>query len=140
MALTPQDHEDIRQLLARYNHGIDLGDIDMFVATFTSDGAFEVLGLAADLPVGGRHQGAEALRELATRHYGIFQGRSRHWNWNLLIEGDGDEATMTCYLAGYRAGQGDSAVLSSTGIYRDKLRRTPEGWRFSERIVTMDPA
>ena len=139
MALTAQDHEDIRQLLARYNHGIDLGDLEMFVSTFTPDGVFEVLGLSPDLPLSGRHQGHDELRELGSVHYGIFRGRARHWNWNLLIDGEHDEATMTCYLAAFAAGQGDSATLRSTGIYRDRLRRTPDGWRFTERVVTMDP-
>jgi ketosteroid isomerase-like protein len=139
MALTVQDHEDIRQLVARYNHGIDLGDLDMFVSTFTDDGVFEVLGLSPDLPLSGRHQGHDELRQLGERHYGIFQGRSRHWNWNLLIDGDGDAATLTCYLAALGAGSADSSSLRGTGIYRDRLHRTPDGWRFSERIVTMDP-
>jgi 3-phenylpropionate/cinnamic acid dioxygenase small subunit len=139
MGLTAQDHEDIRQLVARYNQGIDLGDYDQFVSTFTEDGSFQVLGLADDVPVDGRHQGHDALRDLAAVHYGNFQGRARHWATNLLIEGDGDEATMQCYLNGFRAGQGESAMLASTGIYRDKLRRTADGWRFMERVVTMDP-
>jgi len=30
--------------------------------------------------------------------------RSPHQNWNLPIDGDSDDATMTCYLAAFRAG------------------------------------
>ena len=47
MPLTAQDHEDIRQLLARYNFAIDLGDVAGWVSTFTTDGVFECLGLPA---------------------------------------------------------------------------------------------
>lgn len=139
MPLTVQDHEDIRQLLARYNHGIDLGDLDMFVSTFTDDGVFEVLGLSPDLPLSGRREGHDELRRLGETHFGIFQGRARHWNSNLIIDGDGDDATMTCYLAAMATGPAGTAALRGTGIYHDRLRRTPDGWRFSERIVTMDP-
>lgn len=139
MALTVQDHEDIRQLIARYNHGIDLGDLDMFVSTFTEDGAFEVLGLSPDLPLGGRHQGHDELRRLGETFFGIFQGANRHWNSNLLIDGDGDDATTSCYLAAMATGPAGNSALRGTGIYRDRLRRTAQGWRFHERIVTMDP-
>ena len=139
MALSAQDHEDIRQLLARYNQGGDLGEFDAFVSTFTHDGAFEVVGLPAKIPLSGRHEGHDELRVVAARHYENCEGRARHCNWNVLIEGDGDEATMISYLAGFGAGQGSSAGLQATGIYRDKLRRTPDGWRFAERIFTLDP-
>ena len=85
-ALTPQDHEDIRQLLARYNLAIDLGRIGQWVECFTPDGVFECVGLPDGAPLGGRHEGVDALRAYAETHYGINKGRARHWNWNLLVE------------------------------------------------------
>lgn len=143
-ALTPQDYEDIRQLLARYNLAIDLGRIDDWVGCFTPDGVFECVGLPDGAPLGGRHQGTDALKAYAETHYDINKGRARHWNWNLLIEADGpDRATMTCYLNAHSAGQGDSAALRATGIYRDELVKgdgdTHGRWRFASRQVTIDP-
>ena len=35
MSLEPSDFEEIRQLLARYNFAVDLGDVDSWVNTFT---------------------------------------------------------------------------------------------------------
>ncbi len=134
------DHEAIRQLLARYNWAIDFGDVDGWAACFTEDGAFTCLGLPEGDPRGGTHQGHAALRAYATAHYARAQGRARHWNWNLLIEVAGDEATMRCYLNAHGAGQGETAMLRVTGIYHDQLRRTAEGWRFASREVTIDPA
>ena len=134
MALAPDDHEEIRQLLARYNFAIDLGDIDGWVACFTPDGSFECLGLPDGHPFGGKHIGAAALRAYCEGHFGRGKGRGRHGNFNLLIEGDGDEATMQCYMDAYRVGLRDGA----TGIYRDTLQRTPGGWRFVTRQVTVD--
>lgn len=140
-ALTPQDHEDIRQLLARYNIAIDLGHIANWVDCFTPDGVFECIGLPDGSALGGRHEGADALRAYAESHFSINKGRARHWNWNLLIDAVGDDgATMTSYLNAHSAGQGDSAVLRATGIYRDELVRTDDGWRFATRQVTIDPA
>lgn len=140
MGQRADDHEDIRQLLARYNWAIDLGDIDGWVDCFTDDGTFTCLGLPDGAALGGRHEGREALHAYGSTHYGINKGRARHWNWNPLIEVDGDEATMKCYLNAYAAGQGDSATLRVTGLYEDRLRRTPGGWRFASRQVTIDPA
>ena len=140
MSLTSHDYEEIRQLLARYNFAIDFGDIDSWVQTFTSDGVFRCLGLPDGAPLGGTHEGESALRTYAETHFSISQGRARHWNWNLLIEGNNDSATMKCYLNAYSGGQGDSALFRATGVYRDRLSRTDEGWRFTEREVTIDPA
>jgi len=140
MSLTSSDYEEIRQLLARYNFAIDFGEIDSWVQTFTSNGVFSCLGMTEDAPLGGTHRGADALRAYAETHFSINQGRARHWNWNLIIEGDNDAATMQCYLNAYSAGQGDSALFRVTGVYRDRMVRTDDGWRFIEREVTIDPA
>lgn len=140
MSLTSSDHEEIRQLLARYNFAIDFGEIDSWVQTFTSNGVFSCLGMPEGAPLGGTHRGADALRAYAETHFSINQGRARHWNWNLLIEGDNDSATMQCYLNAYSAGQGDTALFRVTGVYRDRMVRTDDGWRFIEREVTIDPA
>ncbi|MEC7916546.1 MAG: nuclear transport factor 2 family protein [Actinomycetota bacterium] len=140
MALQPSDYEEIRQLLARYNFAVDFGHIDKWVDTFTPDGTFSCVGLPDGAPLGGKHQGQDALRSYAESHFEINQGRARHWNWNLVIDGEGDTATMQCYLNAFSAGQGDSAQFRATGVYRDRLLRTDEGWKFAEREVTIDPA
>ena len=140
MALQPSDYEEIRQLLARYNFAVDFGHIDEWVDTFTADGTFSCVGLPDGAPLGGKHEGKDALRASAESHFAINQGRARHWNWNLLIEGSGDAATRQCYLNADSAGQGDSALFRATGVYRDRLSRTESGWKFVEREVTIDPA
>ena len=38
--LTSQDHDEIRQLYARYAHTIDTGDAEGWADTFTVDGVF----------------------------------------------------------------------------------------------------
>ena len=89
---------------------------------------------------GGNLNGENCRRAWAESHFAINEGRARHWNWNLVIEGSGDTATMQSYLNAHSAGQGDSAVLRATGVYRDRLSRTESGWKFVEREVTIDPA
>ena len=140
MSLQAHDYEEIRQLLARYNFAIDFGHIDDWVETFVPEGKSSCVGLPEDAPLGGTHEGKDALRSYAESHFGVNQGRARHWNWNLVIEGNGDTATMQCYLNAYSAGQGESALFRVTGVYRDRLSRTESGWKFVEREVTIDPA
>ena len=140
MSLQADDYEEIRQLLARYNFAIDFGHIDDWVETFVPEGKFSCVGLPEDAPLGGTHEGKDALRSYAESHFGVNQGRARHWNWNLVIEGNGDTATMQCYLNAYSAEQGESALFRVTGVYRDRLSRTESGWKFVEREVTIDPA
>src|SRR5829696_10453996 len=98
MLLTAADCEEIRQLLARYNFAIDLGDATGWAACFTDDGVFECSGLADGHPLGGRFAGGEALRSYANTHFAIAKGRARHWNGSIQIDGGGDRATMRCYM------------------------------------------
>lgn len=137
MAMTALDYEEVRQLLARYNFAIDLGDIEGWAACFTLDGAFQCSGLPDGNPFGGRHEGADALRAYATTHFSHAKGKARHWNWNLEVDGDGEVATMRCYLLALRVGT-PPTVAGSTGIYRDRLRKVGGRWLFEERHVTID--
>jgi 3-phenylpropionate/cinnamic acid dioxygenase small subunit len=130
------EYEQIRQLLARYNLAIDLGDADGWAATFTADGVFRCDGLPDGHPLGGEHQGTAALVAYAKTQNALTKGRARHWNANLLIDGDGETATMRCYLLNLTAGAGK--VAGTTGIYDDRLRKVDGEWRFAERHVVVD--
>jgi hypothetical protein len=135
MLLPASDYEEIRQLLARYNFAIDLGDAIGWAACFTDDGVFECSGLPEGHPLGGRHAGSAALRSYATAHFDVMKGRARHWNGSIQIDGDGDRATMRCYMLVLYAG---APASSTTGIYRDRLRKLGGRWLFTERHVTVD--
>lgn len=138
MAMTALDHEEIRQLLARYNFAVDLGDTKGWADCFTADGVFLCTPDAG--PLTGHHEGREALVAYAATHHGINGGSARHWNWNLVIEGDGETATMRCYLAAYAATTSESPPkLRVTGIYRDKLAKVDGRWLFTERHIHVDP-
>ncbi len=123
--LTSQDHDEIRQLYARYAHTIDTGDAEGWADTFTVDGVF------------GNAHGRAALVEFVHTVYRQNQelGRqSRHWNNQILIEPTAEGATGTCYLVLYNTGTTPPAVRL-TGVYRDTLVKTLAGWRFRERVV-----
>jgi hypothetical protein len=130
------DYELIRQLLGHYNMAIDLGDAEGWAATFTPDGVFRCTGLPEGNPLGGRYEGTDELVAYAKTHFGIAKGRARHWNANLVIECDGETATMRCYLLALTAGAGKLA--GTTGIYEDRLRKVDGEWRFVERHIDVD--
>lgn len=124
MGLPVEDIVAIEQLVARYNHAIDAGDGDGYAATFLEDGCFQIAGRE---PVRGRAALAEMVRRTT--------GRVRHFVSNLLIEGEGDAATMRAYLDAIPRGGG---AVGTTGVYEDTLRRVDGRWLFVERRFTPD--
>jgi hypothetical protein len=54
----------------------------------------------------------------------------------MVIEGDGETATMTCYLLALSVG---GSLVGSTGIYSDRLRKVDGAWLFTERHIAIDP-
>lgn len=127
-ALTSQDHDEIRQLYARYAHTIDTGDAEGWADVFTADGVF------------ANARGRAALVEFVNAVYRANQeiGRqSRHWNNQILIEPTAEGAVGSCYLVLYNTGV-TPPVVRLTGVYRDVLVKTSDGWRFKERVVERD--
>lgn len=129
MPLSVADRLDIHELLARHNHAIDSGDAGAWAATFTTDGTFNS---------GGRTlAGTEALKAFAADFATRLPG-SRHWIDNLVVEGEGDEATARCYLQLLKTGGGEPVALVATARYEDTLRRIAGVWRFASRTVVLD--
>ena len=53
-----------------------------------------------------------------------------------MVDGDGETATMRCYLLALTAGGGK--LSGTTGIYQDRLRKQDGEWRFVERHIAVD--
>jgi hypothetical protein len=123
------DQLAIRELVARYNHAIDDGRPEEWVATFVPDGTFESTAL-------GAHTGADALLAFAKGYIAAVEGR--HCTSDFVIEVDGDDARSRCYLIA--VSNAGAPIISVTAVYEDVLRRTPDGWRFVHRRVTPDTA
>lgn len=121
MPLTAEDRLEIQDLIARYNHAIDGGSPEDWAATFAPDGTFESRGEV--------HAGTDALLAFA-RGFQERMAGATHWNNNLVIEGDGDEARSACYLMLRRGGE-----VISEAKYEDTLRKVDGRWRFTSRRV-----
>ena len=110
-AVPAQDHVDIQNLYARYNHCSDAGDAEGDAACFSTDGALEIE------PRGFRVQGRANLaaykaQEAAGRG-GVYR---RHWNGSLLLERAGPDAVRgRCYFHGFNGRPGDLPAFCDAG-------------------------
>lgn len=121
--LTALDYVEIQQLYARYNYAIDAGDIEAYVALYTSDGAFNAF------------EGQAGLRQFMKNRQG---GNRRHWNTNLVITPSPEGARGQVYLMFVDVGTKPPSITGA-GKYEDVLVKTPQGWRFKKRRTMPDP-
>jgi len=122
------DRVEIRELTARYNRCFDDQDAAGWAEVFTDDGTLEVLG-------GQTVEGRDALRAMCeATGYGTV-----HTTTDAVIEIDGDAATQVCTLVlAHRTREPKTSTFGLTGRYEDELVRTPAGWRFRRRTITLD--
>ena len=130
MALTIEDQLEIHGLVARYNHAVDSGNGDAYADTFTADGILDAGALVVE--------GREALAAFATGLPSSMRS-PRHIASNLVIEGDGQRATVNAYVQMYvLAGDPPHPELAVSGKYADELVRTGGRWVFARRVFTRD--
>ena len=122
------------ELIVRYTHFADLGDLRRVPELFTAEG---IWATPAE-----EHKGQSALCERFQRMADdahAMQWVTRHVCSNVLIEVlSAVEATATVYLTLYmRVGASDGTAANlapaKIGQYHDRMVRTTDGWRFAER-------
>ena len=129
------DQLEIQDLVTRYNHAIDRGDVETWLDCFTSDGAFD--------GVLGRRVGHEALRgfanELVSGPEGEVFRPMRHWTTNSVIDYETRDGVTARMCADHLLVRGsrDGVKLLLMAVSRDRLRRVDGGWCFSERVVEL---
>lgn len=128
MGLSTEDLMEIDRLVARYCYLADAGDGSGFAACFTPTAKFfQGKDLLAE--------GQEQLEEFGST---LGAMRLRHVTTSALPEGDGDTASCRAYCTVFTSSPGDGYSVMTQGIYTDKLEKTAEGWRFSERRFQSD--
>ena len=142
-----EDELEMRNLLARYVHHADAGELDAFAALYTEDGTWTRentppastggSGLPAKTVRG--HEAIKSMIEAAIIRR--FKRMFRHQMTDVLIEaGDGpDDARGRCrtLITDWREGPGKIAMI---GHYSFRFRRTPQGWRVASVSVGVLPA
>jgi ketosteroid isomerase-like protein len=129
------DRMAILDLCARYTHTGNAHDAEAHGATFTSDGVLETVDENGEPIEGWVMKGPAAVADLVRRSPpGPVEITS-----DAQIEIEGDTATGTSsFLFGMRARDRKSFRIVTTGRYRDRFRRTAEGWRIERRTVQLD--
>jgi hypothetical protein len=136
--LTALDYIQIQQLVARYaraidtcsNNGYDYADL------FTADGAF--IPMVNGQP-GTAFQGRERLAEASgggsrgCKNVGWIEQGVRHLYVNHIITPTAEGATGTVDMLMIGLG-GDPNKIEHDGYYEDTYVRTPQGWRFKQRV------
>ena len=121
------DRSDISDLLVRYATALDTRDWDLLDSCFTEDAVVDYGRL------GGRREGWAAIRSAVAFIAGF--DRTQHLLSNFVITIDADEAQSSSYVHGQHVIGRE--VLTVGGVYRDRIVRTPAGWRIAHR--SLDP-
>lgn len=130
MGLSVEDRLDILDLYGRYAQTIDFGDAAGWAACFSSDGVFKTP--ANELV------GTEALTAMVANQPATSKGQ-RHFMSNIVLSGDGATAQGTAYLQlTAPPKEGEPRAIAATGVYRDQLAKTADGWRFTRRDISIE--
>lgn len=136
--LTALDYIQIEQLVARYaraidtcsNNGYDYADL------FTEDGVFIPSFNGRRLnPIQGRERLAEVSGGGSNncKNVGWIEQGVRHIYTNHVITPTAEGATGVVDMLMIGLG-GDPNKIEYDGYYEDRYVRTPQGWRFKERV------
>ena len=116
--LTPEDHIEIREVLADYGHVVDDHDWDRAEDVFASDFVFET---------GPGGMVLNGIDDIVAN----FKGRNMYahvtMNTTLRENSDGSVSAHSKFIGFPNEGQ------PVTGDYRDQMVRTPVGWRLKHR-------
>ncbi|MFC4593218.1 nuclear transport factor 2 family protein [Sphingobium tyrosinilyticum] len=121
------DERDINRGLSSFARILDQKRWDDLPTVFARDLTFNY-GSA------GEQEGMQAL-EAQMRQYLDVCGGTQHLIGSILVNVDGDRAESRAYVQARHQRRDDpaGAIFDSTGEYRDRWERRPEGWRIVRR-------
>jgi ketosteroid isomerase-like protein len=119
----------IEALRAEFTDAVMSGDAERLAFLFTEDGVVRMPH--AKVEVIGR----DTIRSAAGRLQDSWEYfvQTVHPGW---IELDGDSASGRAYISEFGRLR-DGSSHSNYGVYHDRYRRTPAGWKFSERVYEL---
>jgi len=133
------DELQIRNVIASLALLSDMGDIDEWGMLFTEDAEYTT---ASGVAWHGRAEIVESGRQRRARGTHGPGSNNRHLSASVLVRSTGpDTAEAESYLAMYKdlPPDGDdgasekSPTLLVVGYYRDRFRRTSDGWKVAHR-------
>lgn len=128
---TLRDQADIQVVLNLYATALDSRNWPALDGVFTANASAHYEGV-------GHFDGRPAIVNLVRQ---VLEqcGPTQHLLGTYCIEVDGGTARARCYLAAIHAGIGEYEGKTQTvwGEYRDKLVKTPHGWRIAHRELAI---
>ena len=123
---TIADRFEIEALRGEFTDAGTMHDHDRFASLFTEDGVWRIPGIGPDFV------GREEIRAGIERLQDVWEFFVQHTHPG-TIQLDGDTATGRVYVA--EAGRmRDGSSHMNHSLYHDRYRRTPDGWKFTERV------
>jgi ketosteroid isomerase-like protein len=122
------DRVEIEALRGEFTDSVMMRDYNRAAALFTPDGALRMPNVPVELV------GQEQIRAWGERvpKFVEFLVQSTHPGI-IQLDGDGHTASGRAYMSeliGLRDGTSDL----NYAIYHDRYQRTPDGWKFTERV------
>ncbi|MEE4146255.1 MAG: nuclear transport factor 2 family protein [Halieaceae bacterium] len=129
------DHCAIKNLIYRYAHHIDDGDLEAVAAMFEAGRIVAVDGQGRDTNIVGAGAVLALYRSFTRIYDDNATPHTLHMTSNVLVEVEGDSATAKSYAMVFQAL--DTFPLQPViGVrYRDEFVRAGAGWRFAERRI-----
>jgi ketosteroid isomerase-like protein len=121
------DRVEIEALRAESTDAALMRDWDRFASLFTPDGAWRIPDVRVEF------EGRQAIRD------GIARLQEELWEFFVqnthpgIIELDGDTATGRAYIEEFGRFRDGTSQLNYS-LYHDRYQRTPDGWKFVERV------
>jgi 3-phenylpropionate/cinnamic acid dioxygenase small subunit len=123
-----EDEREIRELLTRLVQLSDQRRFEDYVALFTDDATFEIVGQSLERGI------AEIRAATRARWDATPGGIGRHLLTNFIVEVEGDSARARSYITIVGRGDGEPRI-AGMGAYEDMLMRTPAGWRLKTHVI-----
>jgi ketosteroid isomerase-like protein len=119
------DRVEIEALRGEFSDAALVGDYDRFVALFTEDGVYRI-------PDAGVVQtGRDEIRAGTEQLAGAWEFFVQTTHPGVIVL-DGDEASGRAYVCEIGRLR-DGMSIYNYAAFNDRYRRTPDGWKFSER-------
>lgn len=132
------DKDEIRDLIAKYAHGADMPDPDMYLSVLTPD--FEIEFTNFGVKARGMDEWRQALASDRLRALIAYQrDASTHITSNEVIDVNGDHATGFIHCVAHIIGTKDGDPYSTLhGLtYEDRYRRIQGDWKICHRRLTL---
>lgn len=120
------DRFEIESLRGEFADAAMRHDFDRLAALFTPDATWQIP--EAGIALAGREEIRTGIERLQT-----------HWEYFVqtvhpgTVQLDGDAASGRSYVAELGRLR-DGTSHQNIGVYHDRYRHTPDGWRFTERV------